>query len=124
MNTSHVVKDSDGKTHLKVLTNMQSDEVRALYREYVMPATFNYYSEPLVLRRGEGLYVEDADAVFQQALDAGATVGMPLEDAFWGDRYGKVVDPFGHIWGIATHKQDLSEEEMMRRAQEFAGQSA
>jgi hypothetical protein len=45
-------------------------------------------------------------------VDAGATVVMPLMDAFWGDRYGMVCDPFGHLWGIATHKQDLTPEEM------------
>lgn len=54
-------KQADNKVHLKVLTDMPAAEVRALHREYVMPATFNYYSEPLVLRRGQGLYVEDAD---------------------------------------------------------------
>lgn len=70
------------------------------------------------------LYVEDADAVFQRALDAGATVSQPLMDAFWGDRYGKVTDPFGHQWGIATHREDVSEEEMLRRAQAFATESA
>jgi len=64
------------------------------------------------------LYVEDCDAVFNRAVAAGATVGMPLADQFWGDRYGTVVDPFGHKWGIATHKEDVSDEEMGRRAQE------
>lgn len=54
-------ENRDGKVHLKVLTNMPAEKVRALHREYIMPATFNYYGEPLVLRRGEGLYVEDAD---------------------------------------------------------------
>ena len=63
------------------------------------------------------LYVEDADAVFQRAVDAGAAVSMPLMDAFWGDRYGKVTDPFGHSWGIATRKEEVSEEEMHRRMQ-------
>jgi 4-aminobutyrate aminotransferase len=58
-----VAQNVDGKTHLKVLKNLPAAEVRALYREYVMPATFNYYSEPLVVRRAEGLYVEDADGV-------------------------------------------------------------
>ncbi len=70
------------------------------------------------------LYVEDADAVFQRALDAGATVSMPLMDAFWGDRYGKVTDPFGHQWGIATRQEEVSEEEIERRAQAFAAESA
>jgi 4-aminobutyrate aminotransferase len=59
-NTAVTSSSADGKKHLKVLTNMPAAEVRALHQEYVMPATFNYYSEPLVLRRGAGLYVEDA----------------------------------------------------------------
>ncbi len=62
------------------------------------------------------LYVEDVDVAFQRALTAGAQVKMPVMDMFWGDRYGKVVDPFGHEWGIGTHTEDLSEEEMTRRA--------
>lgn len=65
------------------------------------------------------LYVEDADAVWERALAAGATVQMPLEDAFWGDRYGQVVDPYGHQWSIATHQRDLIPqqiEEAMRKA--------
>jgi PhnB protein len=63
------------------------------------------------------LYVEDADSVFQRAIDAGAVVAQPLEDQFWGDRYGKVIDPFGHAWGILTHIEDVSDEEIMRRMQ-------
>ena len=64
------------------------------------------------------LYVDDADAVFDHALEAGATVTMPLADVFWGDRYGQVTDPFGHVWQIATHKEDLTPEETMERAKE------
>ncbi len=64
-----------------------------------------------------GLYVEDCDAVFQRAVAAGAQVRMPPADMFWGDRYGQVTDPFGHIWSIATHKEDVAPEEMGRRAQ-------
>ncbi len=60
------------------------------------------------------LYVEDADAVFAQAVQAGATSTMPLEDMFWGDRYGKVEDPFGHHWSIATHVRDVTPEEMQK----------
>lgn len=70
------------------------------------------------------LYVEDADAVFQRALAAGATVRTPLMDAFWGDRYGVVTDPFGHHWGIATHREDLSNEEARRRAAVFDARSS
>jgi PhnB protein len=68
------------------------------------------------------LYVEDADAAFERAVEAGATVAMPLEDVFWGDRYGKVTDPFGHSWGIATRREELSEAETARRAEQFAAQ--
>lgn len=62
------------------------------------------------------LYVEDADQVFAQAINAGATLKMPLTDMFWGDRYGIVTDPYGHIWSIATHIKDVSLEEMQASA--------
>ncbi len=65
------------------------------------------------------LYVEDVDKAFQRAVDAGATVSMPVMDTFWGDRYGKVTDPFGHEWGLATHKLDLTPEEIAKGAEEF-----
>jgi uncharacterized glyoxalase superfamily protein PhnB len=58
------------------------------------------------------LYVNDADAAFKRAVDAGATVRMPLEDMFWGDRYGVVTDPFGHSWSIATRQREVTQEEM------------
>jgi PhnB protein len=61
------------------------------------------------------LYVDDADAVFNQAVAAGAQVKMPLADQFWGDRYGKLADPFGHEWAVATHLEDLTPAEMERR---------
>ena len=70
------------------------------------------------------VYVEDVDEVVQQAVDAGATVTMPVEDQFWGDRYGKVADPFGHEWQIATHVEDLSPDEIAKRGEEaMAGMS-
>lgn len=58
------------------------------------------------------IYVPDADALFARAVAAGAKVLMPLEDMFWGDRYGKLEDPFGHHWSIATHQRDLSSAEI------------
>jgi uncharacterized glyoxalase superfamily protein PhnB len=61
------------------------------------------------------IYVEDVDASFARADKAGCTVQMPPTDMFWGDRYGQLVDPFGHRWAIATHKEDVSPEEMARR---------
>ena len=61
------------------------------------------------------IYVEDVDAAFARALAAGATQLRPLEDQFYGDRSGSLTDPFGHQWTLATHKEDLSEEELQRR---------
>jgi PhnB protein len=61
------------------------------------------------------LYVENADAVFNQAVAAGAQVLHPVKDQFYGDRSGTVADPYGHIWTVATHKEDVSHEEMQRR---------
>ncbi|MBA3651595.1 MAG: VOC family protein [Chthoniobacterales bacterium] len=65
------------------------------------------------------LYVEDADAVFAQAVKAGAKPTMPLEDMFWGDRYGKVEDPFGHQWSIGTHVRDVTPEEMQKAMEQM-----
>ena len=62
------------------------------------------------------LYVEDADAQFERAIAAGATVRMPIADMFWGDRYGVLKDPFGHSWSIAHHVRDMSPEEMQAGA--------
>lgn len=61
------------------------------------------------------LYVDDVDTVFAKALALGATVNKPLADQFYGDRNGTVIDPFGHKWTIATHKEDVSPEEIQRR---------
>lgn len=69
------------------------------------------------------LWVEDCDAAFARAVAAGAKVAMPLTDQFWGDRYGMVVDPFGHVWAISSHKEDLTPEEMMRRGEEAMAQA-
>lgn len=67
------------------------------------------------------IYVNDADAMFKKAVSAGATAVMPMSDAFWGDRYGQVVDPYGHRWAIATRKKNLTPEEM-KKAQDEAMQ--
>ena len=62
------------------------------------------------------LFVADADASFARAVGAGATVKMPLQDMFWGDRYGQLEDPFGHSWSIATHQRDLTHEQIREAA--------
>jgi PhnB protein len=65
------------------------------------------------------VYVEDADAAFDKAVKAGAKVKRPVEDQFYGDRTGTVVDPFGYEWSLMTHKEDVSEAEMKRRMQKM-----
>ncbi len=67
------------------------------------------------------LYVEDVDAIFEQAIDAGALDLKSVEDQFYGDRTGTLQDPFGHIWFIATHKEELTLEEIQKRAGEIYG---
>ena len=69
------------------------------------------------------LYVPNVDAVCQRAVAAGAEAAMPPTDMFWGDRFGRVVDPFGIRWGIATHKEDVSPQEIGRRAAQAAQQT-
>ena len=66
------------------------------------------------------LYVKDVDALVARATAAGATVEQPLTDMFWGDRYGKIRDPFGHSWSVATHIEDVGGKEMQRRSEAFA----
>jgi PhnB protein len=63
------------------------------------------------------MYVEDVDAAYKRALDAGATSAMEPADMFWGDRFAGVLDPFGHHWSFATHVEDVPPEEMARRAE-------
>jgi len=70
------------------------------------------------------MYVEDVDAAFGKAVAAGATVRMPLADMFWGDRYGVLTDPFGHAWSLASHKEDLTPEEIRKGAQSACAETA
>ena len=69
-------------------------------------------------------YVEDTDAIYRQAIAAGATSLMEPDDMFWGDRFSSVQDPFGHSWTIATHVEDVPPEEMQRRSEEWMSQMA
>jgi PhnB protein len=73
---------------------------------------------------GVFLYVEDVDATFNQAVAAGAKTEMPPTDMFWGDRFGKLIDPFGHSWALATHKEDVAPDEMKKRSQAAMAQMA
>ena len=66
------------------------------------------------------MYVEDVDAFFERAVAGGATVIIPVADQFYGDRSGRLEDPFGHLWIVSTHTEDVSPEEMNRRMAEFS----
>jgi PhnB protein len=70
------------------------------------------------------LYTNDVDSAFNRAVKAGARADMQPSDMFWGDRYGKFTDPFGHQWGVATHIEDVAPEEMKRRGEEWSKQMA
>jgi PhnB protein len=70
------------------------------------------------------IYLEDVDGAFDRALAAGATVERPVEDQFYGDRSGTVLDPFGHSWTLSTHMEDLSEEEIQRRMADWSSSMA
>jgi PhnB protein len=70
------------------------------------------------------LYLEDVDAVFERALKAGARAQRPVQNQFYGDRSGTLEDPFGHVWTIATHVEDVPEEELKRRAEAVMKSSA
>ena len=70
------------------------------------------------------IYVDDVDKVYNQAITAGGKTVMPVSDMFWGDRYGVLQDPFGHKWSVATHKEDLSPDEIQKRGAEAMKQMA
>lgn len=70
------------------------------------------------------LWTDQPDAIFERAVKAGATVRMPLSDMFWGDRYGQLVDPFGHMWSIAKHLEDVTPDQLKERSAAFFKQMA
>lgn len=70
------------------------------------------------------LYVEDVDSTYEKAVAEGCQAAMPLADMFWGDRFGKVIDPFGHHWNLATHIEDVAPAEMERRSKEWMANMA
>jgi PhnB protein len=84
---------------------------------YVSPATLG--GTPVSIM----IYVEDVDTIFNQAIAAGGESVKPLQDQFYGDRSGSLKDPFGHMWHVATHKEDVSPEEMDKRMAAAAGGS-
>jgi PhnB protein len=73
---------------------------------------------------GLNVYIADVDVVVQKAVDAGAKLVRPVKDQFYGDRSGSIIDPFGHMWSVATHVEDVSPEEMSKRAAAAMSQAA
>ncbi len=73
---------------------------------------------------GVMLYVKDVDAVFERAVAAGGTAAMPPQDMFWGDRYGQIEDPFGHVWAVATHQRDVTMREMKKAMSQMSAPEA
>ncbi|MGA2644042.1 MAG: VOC family protein [Candidatus Sulfotelmatobacter sp.] len=111
-----VMKGPDGKVmHAELRIG---DSILMLADEFPQ---FGSLSPQTIGGTGTGLhiYVEDVDAAFDRAIGAGAVIEMPVADMFWGDRFGKLVDPFGHKWSIATHTRDLSMEEIEEAQEEF-----
>jgi PhnB protein len=78
------------------------------YKEWGMQSPLTLGGTPVTVH----LYVPDVDAFVARAVEAGATVTMPVQDMFWGDRYGVMKDPFGHSWSAATHQRDVTPEEI------------
>jgi PhnB protein len=95
-----------------------NDEIRGQGDTVLAPPTIKGTTTVL------NLYVADCDKIYDQAIAAGARETMPLTDQFWGDRYGQVADPYGHVWAIATRKEDLTPAELESRGREFASNMA
>jgi PhnB protein len=100
-----------GDSHIMLSDEMPGSDVRA--PQSVGGSTVSIF-----------LYVNDVDSVFKQAVSAGAKENMPPTDMFWGDRFGKLTDPFGHSWALATHKEDVAPQEMAKRSKEAMAQMA
>jgi len=110
-----VMKAPDGKVmHAELMIGdsilMMSDE----FQEFGSLSPQSIGGSPMGLH----IYVDNVDAAFDRAVKAGAQVEMPVMDQFWGDRYGRLKDPFGHKWSIATHTKDMSMDEMKHDMEE------
>jgi PhnB protein len=109
----HVHNTPDGKVmHAALQIGDSQFALADKFPGMSLPAPQTLGGSPVVMN----LYVEDVDALFSQAVAAGATARMPLANQFWGDRYGQITDPFGHTWALATHVENVAPDEMARRA--------
>jgi PhnB protein len=93
-----------GSVRIEGATVMLVDE----YKEWGMASPLSLGGSPVTVH----VYVPDVDATIARAVQAGATLAMPVQDMFWGDRYGMITDPFGHRWSLATHLRDVSPDEI------------
>ena len=110
--------DSDGKLmHAEIRIGDSTVMIGEERPEWHNHSPGSLGGSPVVLH----LYIEDVDGVAEEAVDAGAEILFPVEDQFYGDRSGRIKDPFGHVWIISTHKEDVPVEEMERRAAEIFG---
>jgi PhnB protein len=118
---SHRMPGPDGKImHAEIMIGdspiMMNDE----FPEMNCKSPLSMGGSPVTIH----IYVDNVDAFWDKAVKAGCTVRMPLSDMFWGDRYGKVSDPFGHQWSIGQHVEDVSPQDMMKRGEEAMKQMA
>jgi PhnB protein len=107
-----------GAEELHVMDGPDGKVVHAMVRvgtSLLMLSDASQFSQPT--RANLFLYVTDVDAAFKRAVEAGAKEAAPVADMFWGDRWGMLADPFGNVWQIATHIEDLSPEQMAERAE-------
>jgi PhnB protein len=112
---------SDGKIlHAEIMVNGALFMMGEANPEMMMKSPRMLGGSPM----GILVYVPDVDATFAAALASGATSLMPCDDMFWGDRTASFIDPFGHNWTIATHKEDLSEAEVQKRSDEWMAKNA
>ena len=115
----NLAPDGVSVMHSEMLLGSSRFFVNDEFPEYGVLSPKSLNGSPVTLH----LYVEDVDSFFEQAVEAGAEIVMPVADAFWGDRYGILVDPFGHRWSVASRIEDLSPDETHERAKAWASQN-
>ena len=115
----NLAPDGVSVMHSEMLLGSSRFFVNDEFPEYGVLSPKSLNGSPVTLH----LYVEDVDSFFEHAVEAGAEIVMPLADAFWGDRYGILVDPFGHRWSVASRIEDLSPDETHERAKAWASQN-
>ncbi len=109
----NLAPDGHSIIHSELLIGDSRFFINEEFPDYGQHSPLHYGGSAVTLH----LYVQDVDALFEAAVTAGAEVSVQLDDQFWGDRYGKVRDPFGHEWSLASRIEDLSPDEVHQRAE-------